>query len=176
LLAKRHEAQAAFMAAPSNNDHREERACQDATFAIAEFVDRHAAQIAEALAPKPNRFDCGECQTQGVAVDEDGCCRTCGSDAKIVVAEALAPAPLPYRPLPYPREISAHAGMGMKLTQTEPPNSYLTVTRIDDGREVVSTPCVVTEDKDYIIQLLFIAWLKLANPAPMRGTQEPTNG
>ena len=31
-----------------------------------------------------NRFDCPTCG-QGIAVDEDGCCRTCGHDAIVVV-------------------------------------------------------------------------------------------
>ena len=64
--------------------------------------------------------------------------------------------------LQYPRIIIDHEHMGLRLVQTEPPNSYLIVQRLSDGSEVVSTPCVVTEDKDEIIQLLFLAWLKLA--------------
>lgn len=64
----------------------------------------------------------------------------------------------------YPRLIIEHEGLGLRLVQTEPPNSYLAVSRLSDDSEVVSTPCVVTDDKDHIIQLLFIAWLKLAYP------------
>ena len=43
---------------------------------------------------KANRFDCETCG-KGIAVDEDGCCRTCGVDA-IVIATA--------RPAVEPRE------------------------------------------------------------------------
>lgn len=35
------------------------------------------------------RFDCAECG-QGIAVDEDGCCRSCGADA-VVVADGGMP-------------------------------------------------------------------------------------
>lgn len=33
--------------------------------------------------PRKNRFDCTTCG-QGIAVDEDGCCRSCGADATVV--------------------------------------------------------------------------------------------
>jgi hypothetical protein len=54
---------------------------------------------------------------------------------------------------------------GLRLHQTKGPNAYLVVTRLSDNREVVSAPCVVTEDKDEIIRLLFAAWLAYAEPA-----------
>jgi hypothetical protein len=54
---------------------------------------------------------------------------------------------------------------GLRLHQTKGPNAYLVVTRLSDNREIVSTPCVVTEDKDQIIRLLFAAWLSYAEPA-----------
>jgi rRNA maturation endonuclease Nob1 len=34
---------------------------------------------------KMNRFDCANCG-QGIGVDEDGCCRTCGADGTVVLA------------------------------------------------------------------------------------------
>ena len=51
-----------------------------------------ASVLADALTPAPavprslrlNRFDCPECG-QGIGVDEDWCCRTCGRDAVVVV-------------------------------------------------------------------------------------------
>jgi len=33
-----------------------------------------------------HRFDCAACG-QGIAVDEDGCCRMCGHDAQVIGAE-----------------------------------------------------------------------------------------
>ena len=48
---------------------------------------------------RANRFDCKECG-QGIAVDEDGCCRTCGADAVPVarVSPQQSGGPLPLRP------------------------------------------------------------------------------
>ncbi len=37
-----------------------------------------------------HRFDCPECG-KGIAVDEDGCCRTCGEDAQPVTTPAAGP-------------------------------------------------------------------------------------
>lgn len=42
--------------------------------------DRDALRATQP-AIKPNRFDCPACKSYGVAVDEDGCCRSCGADA-----------------------------------------------------------------------------------------------
>lgn len=42
-------------------------------------------------APRANRFDCPACG-QSIAVDEDGCCRTCRHDATVVRAGAKEPA------------------------------------------------------------------------------------
>lgn len=55
----------------------------EAVFAV--IVDAWADALEEALVgPAPaNRFDCLTCG-QGIAVDEDGCCRTCGADATVV--------------------------------------------------------------------------------------------
>lgn len=33
---------------------------------------------------EPERFGCVQCRVLGVAVDEDGCCVTCGADALVV--------------------------------------------------------------------------------------------
>lgn len=33
-------------------------------------------------ANSPSRFDCLECMMRGIAVDEDGCCKSCGHDAE----------------------------------------------------------------------------------------------
>jgi hypothetical protein len=55
----------------------------------------------------------------------------------------------------WPRLIIEHDGL--RLRQSQPPNSYLQITRISDNSEVVSHPCVTTESKDEIIRLLLIA-------------------
>lgn len=54
-------------------------------------AERAEARADEA-APRANRFDCVECG-RGVAVDEDGGCRTCGRDAQPVLA-ADPPSPV----------------------------------------------------------------------------------
>jgi hypothetical protein len=41
---------------------------------------------------KRNRFDCPTCG-EGIAVDEDGCCRTCGADAVAITAARPAVEP-----------------------------------------------------------------------------------
>jgi len=51
----------------------------------AEEIDRLTEALQTAMALPPNRFDCPECGP-AIAVDEDGCCRTCGADAKPIVA------------------------------------------------------------------------------------------
>jgi hypothetical protein len=54
------------------------RAC--ATAAIRASQAAPAAPTTETRTLRPNRFDCHECG-QGIPVDEDGCCRSCGGDA-----------------------------------------------------------------------------------------------
>ena len=46
----------------------------------------------EALTPSVplNRFDCPVCG-KGVVVDEDGCCKMCGADARVVLLGAVQP-------------------------------------------------------------------------------------
>src|SRR5271154_2132793 len=51
--------------------------------------------VRSAVEPAPtkaNRFDCKTCG-KGIAVDEDGCCRTCGADAISVEAGRSAVEP-----------------------------------------------------------------------------------
>lgn len=47
-------------------------------------------------ANSPSRFDCLECMMRGIAVDEDGCCKSCGHDAeRIGLCKTLhVPAPV----------------------------------------------------------------------------------
>jgi hypothetical protein len=53
--------------------------------------DHAAAQRRESPLPA-NRFDCPTCG-QGIGVDDDGCCRTCGAEATVVVAASDATVP-----------------------------------------------------------------------------------
>lgn len=46
-------------------------------------VARLRAALSPSSSPRSNRFDCPHCG-RGIAVDEDGCCRTCGNDATVV--------------------------------------------------------------------------------------------
>lgn len=101
----------------------------------------------------------------GFLFDSESC--VCKFDS--VLPTSPAETPRPGETPTYPRTI--HEWDGLRLTQSQPPNSYLIVTRIADGKKIVSTPCVVTEDKDEIIRGLFAAWLKLvaapsSSPAP----------
>lgn len=63
---------------------------------------------------------------------------------------------------------------GRRLFQTQPPNSYLEFRRAD-GSEY-SMPCVVTEDKDEIVLLLFQAWFAQLGRVPFHGQQVPPSG
>ena len=45
-------------------------------------------------ANRPCRFDCDECRVRGVVVDEDGCCKGCGYDAR-PVSSPLRETPAP---------------------------------------------------------------------------------
>jgi hypothetical protein len=50
---------------------------------------------------------------------------------------------------------------GLRLQQSQPPNSFLEVVRIADGKEIVSQPCVVHDDRSELIMLLFAAYARL---------------
>jgi hypothetical protein len=51
-----------------------------------------ATALPPPVEPRRHRFDCPECG-KGVAVDEDGCCRTCGHEATPVHAPPAEPPP-----------------------------------------------------------------------------------
>jgi hypothetical protein len=48
------------------------------------FCLRDERDRLKAALQRANRFDCPECGC-GIAVDEDGCCRSCGADATPVL-------------------------------------------------------------------------------------------
>jgi hypothetical protein len=58
---------------------------------IGSILHDQLAAIIKCRPARPNRFDCRSCG-QGIGVDEDGCCRTCGADATVVLGEVSSPA------------------------------------------------------------------------------------
>jgi hypothetical protein len=61
--------------------------------ALEQCADELDAALQAASPLPPNRFDCVECGP-AIAVDEDGCCRSCGRDATPVVGgQAASPVP-----------------------------------------------------------------------------------
>lgn len=53
---------------------------------VERIADAYFQGVSPSPAERPNRFDCAECG-RGIAVDEDGCCRSCGADATPVVGD-----------------------------------------------------------------------------------------
>ncbi|MGH8678630.1 MAG: hypothetical protein ACREUQ_09810 [Burkholderiales bacterium] len=49
-------------------------------------------------------------------------------------------------------EICRHDGL--RLAKLPGPNPFLVLTRLSDGKELVSQPCVTTEPKDEIVRVL----------------------
>lgn len=66
--------------------------CEGAGLGSFRATSRICAECASELRAQvlwPNRFDCAECG-QGIAVDEDGCCRACGADATVILNNEVA--------------------------------------------------------------------------------------
>ncbi len=61
-------------------------------FSIQVHRVRRLAASASSSTARPNRFDCSTCGP-AIAVDEDGCCRTCGRDAKTVISGSIVSSP-----------------------------------------------------------------------------------